>query len=149
MQVARRMPYVCNACRLNSLATTPRLCSRYGLRRQSTVTTDRRPLRMAVIGSGPAGYYTAYKIMKKMPEAYIDMFESLPVPYGLVRFGVAPDHPEVKVIHPALQRCNGQPELIAHSRYRKARKLSRTSRNGPTSTSSAMYPSATNPGTSL
>lgn len=54
-------------------------------------------MRLAVIGSGPAGYYTAYRIMKKMPEAYVDMYESLPVPYGLVRFGVAPDHPEVKV----------------------------------------------------
>lgn len=35
--------------------------------------------------------------MKKMPDAYVDMYETLPVPYGLVRFGVAPDHPEVKV----------------------------------------------------
>ena len=52
---------------------------------------------MAIIGSGPAGYYSAYRIMKKMPEAHVDMYESLPVPYGLVRFGVAPDHPEVKV----------------------------------------------------
>jgi adrenodoxin-NADP+ reductase len=54
-------------------------------------------MRLAVIGSGPAGYYSAYRIMKKMPDAYVDMYESLPVPYGLVRFGVAPDHPEVKV----------------------------------------------------
>ncbi|OQO07213.1 hypothetical protein B0A48_07783 [Cryoendolithus antarcticus] len=53
-------------------------------------------MRLAIIGSGPAGYYTAYRIMKKMPGSYIDMYESLPVPYGLVRFGVAPDHPEVK-----------------------------------------------------
>jgi len=55
-------------------------------------------MRLAVIGSGPAGYYSAYRIMKKMPEAYVDMYESLPVPYGLVRFGVAPDHPEVKPV---------------------------------------------------
>jgi adrenodoxin-NADP+ reductase len=54
-------------------------------------------MRLAVIGSGPAGYYSAYRIMKKMPDAHVDMYESLPVPYGLVRFGVAPDHPEVKV----------------------------------------------------
>ena len=55
-------------------------------------------MRLAVIGSGPAGYYSAYRIMKKMPDAYVDMYETLPVPYGLVRFGVAPDHPEVKVM---------------------------------------------------
>jgi adrenodoxin-NADP+ reductase len=52
---------------------------------------------MAVIGSGPAGFYTAYKVMAKIKDAKVDMYEQLPVPYGLVRFGVAPDHPEVKV----------------------------------------------------
>lgn len=52
---------------------------------------------MAVIGSGPAGFYTAYKVMTNIENAIVDMYEHLPVPYGLVRFGVAPDHPEVKV----------------------------------------------------
>lgn len=52
---------------------------------------------MAVIGSGPAGFYTAYKVMSSIQNATVDMYESLPVPFGLVRFGVAPDHPEVKV----------------------------------------------------
>ena len=52
---------------------------------------------MAVIGSGPAGFYTAYKVMSKIENSIVDMYEHLPVPYGLVRFGVAPDHPEVKV----------------------------------------------------
>ncbi|KAL7275797.1 NADPH-adrenodoxin reductase [Rhizina undulata] len=55
-----------------------------------------RPLRLAVIGAGPAGFYTAYRLLGKVPNAHVDMYESLPVPYGLVRFGVAPDHPEVK-----------------------------------------------------
>jgi adrenodoxin-NADP+ reductase len=62
----------------------------------STVTTARKPLRVAIIGSGPAGFYTAYRLMNKVQDAVIDMYEQLPVPYGLVRFGVAPDHPEVK-----------------------------------------------------
>jgi hypothetical protein len=53
--------------------------------------------RMAVVGSGPAGFYTAYRVMAKIPQAKVDMYESLPVPFGLVRYGVAPDHPEVKV----------------------------------------------------
>lgn len=52
---------------------------------------------MAVIGSGPAGFYTAYRVMSLIDGAKVDMYEALPVPFGLVRFGVAPDHPEVKV----------------------------------------------------
>lgn len=51
---------------------------------------------MAVIGSGPAGFYTAYRVMSLIDRAKVDMYEALPVPFGLVRFGVAPDHPEVK-----------------------------------------------------
>ncbi|KAF9948468.1 NADPH-adrenodoxin reductase [Mortierella alpina] len=55
-----------------------------------------RPFRVAVIGSGPGGFYTAHRLLKHVPQTRIDMFEALPVPHGLVRFGVAPDHPEVK-----------------------------------------------------
>jgi adrenodoxin-NADP+ reductase len=66
---------------------------------------DGRPFRLAVIGSGPAGFYTAYKVMTKIEGAKIDMYEHLPVPFGLVRFGVAPDHPEVKVRLSTLERA--------------------------------------------
>lgn len=52
---------------------------------------------MAVVGSGPAGFYTSYRVMSLINDAKVDMYEALPVPFGLVRFGVAPDHPEVKV----------------------------------------------------
>ncbi|KAL8904550.1 MAG: hypothetical protein Q9171_007008 [Xanthocarpia ochracea] len=51
---------------------------------------------MAVLGSGPAGFYGAYKVMQGIKNAKVDMYEQLPVPFGLVRYGVAPDHPEVK-----------------------------------------------------
>ncbi|KAL8946908.1 MAG: hypothetical protein Q9222_006753 [Ikaeria aurantiellina] len=51
---------------------------------------------MAVLGSGPAGFYSAYKVMQGIEDAVVDMYEHLPVPFGLVRYGVAPDHPEVK-----------------------------------------------------
>ncbi|KAK4511740.1 uncharacterized protein ATC70_007284 [Mucor velutinosus] len=54
------------------------------------------PFRLAIVGSGPAGFYTAHRLLKEWPNTQIDMFDSLPVPHGLVRFGVAPDHPEVK-----------------------------------------------------
>lgn len=62
-----------------------------------TTRDDARPFRVAVIGSGPAGFYTTYRVMSKIQNAKVDMYEALPVPFGLVRFGVAPDHPEVKV----------------------------------------------------
>ncbi|KAN0104713.1 mitochondrial putative NADPH:adrenodoxin oxidoreductase [Hyaloscypha variabilis] len=63
---------------------------------------------MAVIGSGPAGFYTAYKVMAKIENSVVDMYEHLPVPFGLVRFGVAPDHPEVK-------NCQDKFEEVAES----------------------------------
>lgn len=63
----------------------------------AVATPGTSPFRLAVIGSGPAGFYTAHKVLKDVPNALVDMYEALPVPYGLVRFGVAPDHPEVKV----------------------------------------------------
>ena len=53
--------------------------------------------RVAIIGSGPAGFYAARRLMLKSDNVKVDMYEQLPVPYGLVRYGVAPDHPEVKV----------------------------------------------------
>ncbi|XP_070579756.1 NADPH:adrenodoxin oxidoreductase, mitochondrial-like isoform X2 [Ptychodera flava] len=51
---------------------------------------------VCIVGSGPAGFYTAQQILKSHKQARVDMVEKLPVPFGLVRFGVAPDHPEVK-----------------------------------------------------
>ncbi|XP_018015780.1 NADPH:adrenodoxin oxidoreductase, mitochondrial [Hyalella azteca] len=52
--------------------------------------------KVCVIGTGPAGFYTAMKLVKDHPSVCVDMYEKLAVPYGLVRYGVAPDHPEVK-----------------------------------------------------
>jgi len=52
--------------------------------------------RVCIIGSGPAGFYTAQHILKNYGDVKVDIFEKLPVPFGLVRYGVAPDHPEVK-----------------------------------------------------
>lgn len=52
--------------------------------------------RVAVVGSGPAGFYTSKYILRATSNVIIDMFEQRPTPFGLVRAGVAPDHPEVK-----------------------------------------------------
>lgn len=58
---------------------------------------EAQPLRVAIVGSGPAGFYTAEKLLKKEDlTVEIDMFDRLPAPYGLVRFGVAPDHEKIK-----------------------------------------------------
>ena len=65
----------------------------------STLGTPEHPLRIAVIGSGPAGFYTADHFLKK-PDltVTVDMYDCLPTPYGLVRFGVAPDHEKIKKV---------------------------------------------------
>lgn len=54
------------------------------------------PLCVAIVGSGPSGFYAAEALLKSGTAVAIDMFERLPSPYGLVRSGVAPDHPKLK-----------------------------------------------------
>ena len=57
------------------------------------------PLRVAIIGSGPAAFYVAERLLKVLARGVsIDMFERLPSPFGLVRFGVAPDHQKIKQV---------------------------------------------------
>ncbi|CAB1338170.1 unnamed protein product [Coregonus sp. 'balchen'] len=52
--------------------------------------------KVCIVGGGPAGFYTAQHLVKTRTDVQVDIYERLPVPFGLVRFGVAPDHPEVK-----------------------------------------------------
>ncbi|KAM3859900.1 NADPH:adrenodoxin oxidoreductase, mitochondrial [Diretmus argenteus] len=52
--------------------------------------------KVCIVGGGPAGFYTAQHLIKTRQDVEVDIYERLPVPFGLVRFGVAPDHPEVK-----------------------------------------------------
>src|SRR5918996_220320 len=55
---------------------------------------------VAIIGSGPAGYYSAEALQKQHGEdVRIDMIDRMPVPYGLIRFGVAPDHQSIKAVY--------------------------------------------------
>ncbi|VDP42314.1 unnamed protein product [Schistosoma mattheei] len=53
-------------------------------------------IQICIVGSGPSAFYTAQTLLKVIIRVHIDMFEKLPSPFGLVRYGVAPDHPEVK-----------------------------------------------------
>ncbi|EXJ55050.1 ferredoxin-NADP+ reductase [Cladophialophora psammophila CBS 110553] len=66
---------------------------------------------VAIIGSGPAGFYTAQKLLREIRGTRIDMYEQLPVPFGLVRFGVAPDHPEVKNVQETFQAIAESPNF--------------------------------------
>lgn len=63
------------------------------------IGSPERPLRVAVVGSGPSGFYAAEALLKQKDLAVrIDMFDRLPTPYGLVRGGVAPDHQKIKSV---------------------------------------------------
>ena len=68
--------------------------------------TMHRPLRIAIIGAGPAGVYTADSLQKAEIDfdVSIDLFDRYPAPFGLIRYGVAPDHPRIKGIIKALHR---------------------------------------------
>ncbi|MFJ6632753.1 FAD-dependent oxidoreductase [Streptomyces sp. NPDC091376] len=74
-----------------------------------------RPLRVAVVGAGPAGIYAADALLKSEaaadPGVSIDLFERLPAPFGLIRYGVAPDHPRIKGIITALHQVLDKPQI--------------------------------------
>lgn len=69
-----------------------------------------RKIQVAVIGAGPAGIYAADILTKEYEHARVDVFDRLPAPYGLVRYGVAPDHPRIKEIIKALRRVLSRDE---------------------------------------
>jgi len=66
-------------------------------------------LRVAVVGSGPAGFYAAGALLDAEPGFEVDMIERLPTPWGLVRLGVAPDHPKLKSVSRAFERIAEKP----------------------------------------
>jgi len=70
---------------------------------------DASVFQIAVIGSGPSGFYATEALLRSGVPVAVDMFEQLPVPYGLVRFGVAPDHPRLKQVTTAFDRIAAIP----------------------------------------
>lgn len=84
-----------------------------------TRVTPQPSLRVAVVGAGPAGIYAADILSKSGLDVSIDMLERLPVPFGLVRYGVAPDHPRIKQIIVALEKIlgGGKARLLANVDY--------------------------------
>ncbi|GGF93936.1 pyridine nucleotide-disulfide oxidoreductase [Rhodococcoides trifolii] len=80
------------------------------------MTEQTRPLRVAIVGAGPAGIYAADALMKSDhnvsgPGVSIDLFERMPAPFGLIRYGVAPDHPRIKGIITALHKVLDKPQV--------------------------------------
>ncbi|MFF3500413.1 FAD-dependent oxidoreductase [Streptomyces sp. NPDC003247] len=69
-------------------------------------------LRVAVVGSGPSGVYTAQSLVQQDPEVLVDVLDRLPCPYGLVRYGVAPDHEKIKSLQQNLRT------VLEHERVR-------------------------------
>src|SRR3954468_17910894 len=65
------------------------------------------PLRAAVIGAGPAGFYTAEQLLKA--EFEVDLYDVLPTPFGLVRAGVAPEHPKIKSVTRMYEKTAAKP----------------------------------------
>jgi ferredoxin/flavodoxin---NADP+ reductase len=68
------------------------------------------PLRVAVVGSGPAGFYTAEALLRSEdPTVEVDLLDRLPTPWGLVRLGVAPDHENIKAVSRAFEKTAARP----------------------------------------
>jgi ferredoxin/flavodoxin---NADP+ reductase len=66
-------------------------------------------LRVAIVGSGPAGFYAAGALLGGETPVEVDVFERLPTPWGLVRLGVAPDHPKLKTVSRAFEKIAERP----------------------------------------
>jgi len=73
------------------------------------MSTPLANVRVAIVGSGPAGFYAAEALQKAAPGIAIDLIDRLPTPFGLVRGGVAPDHPKIKSVTRIFDRIASQP----------------------------------------
>jgi ferredoxin--NADP+ reductase len=82
------------------------------------MSTPLDTLRVAIVGSGPAGFYAAEALQKAAPGIAIDLIDRLPTPFGLVRGGVAPDHPKIKSVTRIFDRIATQPgfRFLGHVR---------------------------------
>jgi ferredoxin--NADP+ reductase len=74
------------------------------------VRVSNAPLRVAVVGSGPAGFYAADALLRSDdPPVEVDLIDRLPTPWGLVRLGVAPDHENIKAVSRAFEKTAARP----------------------------------------
>lgn len=73
------------------------------------IGTPERPLRVAIVGAGPSGFYTADALLRSKKSVKVDLYDRLPTPFGLVRGGVAPDHPNIKAVIRIYERTAALP----------------------------------------
>ncbi|MEH3053166.1 MAG: FAD/NAD(P)-binding protein [Patulibacter minatonensis] len=77
--------------------------------------TQDSPLRVAIVGAGPSGFYAAGQLLKNKQrpdlEVQVDLFDKLPTPFGLVRAGVAPDHPKIKSVTRVFEKTAADPRF--------------------------------------
>src|SRR5436190_20241871 len=91
-----------------------------------SIGTQDNPLRVAIVGSGPAGFYAAGHLLKpKDRVVQVDMFDRLPTPWGLVRAGVAPDHPNIKSVSRVYERTAQRPGYRFYGNVEVGRDVSR------------------------
>ncbi len=77
----------------------------------SSLGTESNPLKVAIVGSGPSGFYATEALIKSDRTVEIDLIERLPAPFGLVRSGVAPDHPKLKQAIQVYKKIAENPEF--------------------------------------
>ncbi len=81
-------------------------------------------LSVAIVGSGPSGFYTADALMKLDPDCEIDIIDELPTPFGLIRAGVAPDHQTTKKVQKAFDRMAQKPQIRFFGNVKVGREVS-------------------------
>ncbi len=77
----------------------------------ASLGSPERPLRVAIVGSGPSGFYAAEELLSGKIKAKVDMYDRLAAPFGLVRYGVAPDHPKIKNVIKVYEKTAGNPDF--------------------------------------
>jgi ferredoxin--NADP+ reductase len=94
-----------------------------------TTGITENPLRVAIVGSGPAGFYAAGALLKSKSHpdlcVQVDMYDRLPTPWGLVRGGVAPDHPNIKAVSRVYEKTAAHPEFRFYGNVELGRDLGR------------------------
>jgi ferredoxin/flavodoxin---NADP+ reductase len=95
----------------------------------AAIGTPDNPLRVAIVGSGPSGFYAAGHLLKSKSHpdlvVQVDVFDRLPTPWGLVRGGVAPDHPNIKAVSRVYEKTAEHPEFRFYGNVELGRDLTR------------------------
>jgi ferredoxin/flavodoxin---NADP+ reductase len=93
----------------------------------SAIGTPERPLRVAIVGSGPSGFYAAGQLLNdKERTVEVDLYDRLPTPWGLVRGGVAPDHPKIKSVSRVYEKIAKKPGFRFYGNVEIGRDIAHT-----------------------